>query len=76
VESLNSCQTIVRQNRRIFPSYCTGNILQKACGKFESLKQKKLIFPYFCTGIEQTIFKKIDCGNCQNEKFCLTFDRQ
>jgi hypothetical protein len=34
VESLNTCQTIVRQKRRIFSFYNTGNMLQKACGKF------------------------------------------
>jgi hypothetical protein len=41
VESLNSCQALVRQ--------------------------KRLIFPYYrhCTDIEQTIFKKIDCGSEQ-----------
>jgi hypothetical protein len=37
VEGLNSCQTIDRQNRRISPYYCTGNMLQKACGRFEFL---------------------------------------
>jgi hypothetical protein len=37
VEGLNSCQTIVRQKRLIFPYYCTGNMLQKACGRFEFL---------------------------------------
>jgi hypothetical protein len=46
VESLNSCQTIVRQKRLIFPNYCTG--------------------------IEQTIFKKIDCGSKQFVKHNLT----
>jgi hypothetical protein len=58
VERLNSCQTIVRQ--------------------------KKLIFPYYCTGIEQTIFKKIDCVSKQFVKHLtklpefkiLTFHRQ
>jgi hypothetical protein len=44
-------------------------MLQKGCGKFEFLSNncsaKKLIFPYYCTGIEQTIFKKIDCGSKQ-----------
>jgi hypothetical protein len=37
VEGLNSCQTIVRQKRCISPYYCTGNMLQKACGRFELL---------------------------------------
>jgi hypothetical protein len=37
VESLNSCQKIVQQNTRISPLCCTGNMLQKACGKFEFL---------------------------------------
>jgi hypothetical protein len=37
-ENLNSCQTIVRQKRRIFPFYCTGieqTILKKidCCSK-------------------------------------------
>jgi hypothetical protein len=42
VESLNSCQTIVRQSRSFSPSYCTGNLLQKVCGKFEFLSNNCL----------------------------------
>jgi hypothetical protein len=65
VESLNSCQTIVRQKKLIFPYYCIGNLVQKACGEFEILTNncsaKKLIFSYY-TGIEQTILKKNYCG--------------
>jgi hypothetical protein len=45
VESLNSCQTIARQKRRIFPS--TGNMLQEAGEK------------YYCTGIEQNNLSNI-----------------
>jgi hypothetical protein len=61
VENLNSCQTIVRQKRRIFPSYRTGNMLQKAC---ENNKKQKGLF-FHTSGIEQTIFKNIDCGSKQ-----------
>jgi hypothetical protein len=40
VENFNSCQAIVRRKRLIFPYYCTGNMPQKACGKFEFLSNK------------------------------------
>jgi hypothetical protein len=64
VEILNSCQTIVRQKMRIFPYYCKGNMLLIACGKLEFLSNncsaKKAYF-----SIEQTVFKKIDCGSKQ-----------
>jgi hypothetical protein len=65
VESLNFCQTIVRQKRRILPSYFTANMLQKACEKFEFLSNICSAKKAYCTGIEQSIFKKNYCGSKQ-----------
>jgi hypothetical protein len=85
VKCLYSCQTIVRQKRRIYPSYCTGNMLQKACGKFKFLSNnclaKKRISPSYCTGnmlqyaCEKFVFGSKNCS-VENRYFALLLYRQ
>jgi hypothetical protein len=69
VENLNSCQIIVRQKRCISPSYCTGDILQEASGKFVFLSNncsaKKAYFSILLHMHLADNFKKIDC--CSNQ---------
>jgi hypothetical protein len=78
VESLNSCQTIVRQKKLIFSYYCTGNMLQKACGKFESKKLfgKKSLFFYIVQALSRQFLKKlieIFVGHFTGNKFAKMY---
>jgi hypothetical protein len=72
VESLNSCQTAVRQNRSFFHPILQGICFKKPVEGLNScqtiVRQKRRIFPFMCTGIEETIFKNIDCGIKQSVK--------
>jgi hypothetical protein len=76
----NLCQTIDRQKRRFFPSYCTGNMLQYACKKFEFLSNncsaKKMYFYIYMVLYRQYAVKlQAICQTfyCHDWKFGQTF---